>query len=605
MSNKTWRKRALVTTSGLGFAALILAGCTTPGETTPTTDPTSGGGTETDAPSEVVDTSITLAETNEVTSFNTNTPQANLDINSKLSYATHDTFAYVNDKLEIVPNEGFGKYEKVSDDPLTVKYTLNEGLQWSDGQEINTDDLIFGWAVESGYFDDATLDAEGNVTGGTQYFAIAGSTTGIRDSKITEVSDDKLSLTIEYDTPFVDWNLVWLLEQPVHVIAEKAGVSVEDIVGAIQEGKKGDPAAPAAPIEPLVKAAEVYNSAFDVTSLPDDPSLYLSNGPFVVDTWEPTQSMTLKVNENYKGTLKPAYTSLVFRFIGDAQAQVTALQNGEVDIINPQASSDTLTAVNAIPGAVVLTGDQLSYDHVDIKMKGDFADPTVREAFMKIIPRQQIVDTLIKPINPEAEVLNSQVYVSSQGAAYEDSVKNNGSDKYAEVDVEGAKALLAGKTPTVRILYNVNNPNRVAAFEAISAKAAEAGFVVENLGDAKWSSLLEGDTYDVSIFGWTSPGVGNVSIPQIFASNGGGNYTGVNVPEIDTLAASIMTATDEDAIVKAHQDVDKLLFDNFYGLPLFQSPGVIAHTDRIAGVTYMANQTGPIWNYWEWTAQAQ
>src|SRR5690606_1511603 len=145
-------------------------------------------------------------------------------------------------------------------------------------------------------------------------------------------------------------------------------------------------------------------------------------------------------------------------------------------IINPQAAADTLTALQAIPAATVLTGDQLSYDHVDINFKGEFADPKVREAFMKVIPRQQIVDTLIKPINPEATVLNSQVYVTSQGKVYEDSVKNNGSSAYADVDVEGAKALLAGKTPTVRILYNINNPNRVAAFEAISANATEAGF---------------------------------------------------------------------------------------------------------------------------------
>lgn len=599
MSNKTWRKRALATTAGLGFAALILAGCTTPGATDPTTKPSEGTGS-----GEVVDATITLAEANEVTSFNVNTPQANLDINSKLSYATHDTFGYVNDKLEIVPNEGFGTYEKVSDDPLTVKYTLNKGLEWSDGDAIDTDDLVFGWAVESGYFDDATFDEEGNVTAGTQYFAIAGSTEGIRDSKITEVSDDKLSLTVEYDTPYVDWNLVWLLEQPVHVIAEKAGVTVEEIVTAIQESPKGDTAAPAAPIDVLVKAAEVYNSAFDVTSLPDDPSLYLSNGPFIVDSWEPTQSMTLKLNENYKGTLKPAYTSLVFRFIADSQAQVSALQNGEVDVINPQAAADTLTALQAIPTATVLTGDQLSYDHVDIKFAGEFADPTVREAFMKIIPRQQIVDTLIKPINPDATVLNSQVYVTSQGKVYEDSVANNGSSAYADVDVEGAKALLAGKTPTVRILYNINNPNRVAAFEAISAKATEAGFVVENLGDAKWSSLLSTDSYDVSIFGWISPGVGNVSIPQIFATNGGGNYNGVSDPKIDELASSIMTMTEEADIVAAGQEVDKLLFDNYYGLPLFQSPGVIAHSERVSGVTYMANQTGPIWNYWEWTAAA-
>jgi peptide/nickel transport system substrate-binding protein len=582
--------------AGVGITAFALAACTSPG---------GDSGTSTQP---VVDTQVILAETNEVTSFNPSTPQGNVDINGKLWYATHDTFAYINDQMEVVPNEGFGKMEKVSDDPLTVKYTLNDGVKWSDGTAITTDDLVLGWAVSSGYFDDATFDEEGTVTTGTQYFTIAGSTVGVHDTQVPEVSDDKKSLTLVYDTPFVDWNLVWLLNQsensvPIHVVADKAGMTVDDLVDAILTTPKGDPASPVAPNPTIQAAAEFWNTGFDSTSLPDDPSLYLSNGPFIVESWDPTQSMTLVANPEYTGDHKPSFSTLVLRFIGDSQAQVTALQNGEVDIINPQAGGDTLTALEALDGVQILTGPQLSYDHVDISFKGEFADPKVREAFMKVIPRQQIVDTIVKPVNPDASVLNSQIYVTSQTEPYAKTIAVNGSDAYADVDVEGAKTLLAGKTPTVRILYNINNPNRVAAYEAIQASATEAGFVIEDVGREDWGAQLGSDIYDVSIFGWISPGVGNAAIPQIFASDGGSNYNGINVPEIDTLASDIQTMTDPADVEEANIKVDTLLFENYYGLPLFQSPGVEAHTDRVSGVTFMANQTGPIWNFWEWTAE--
>ena len=590
MSAKTWRARALAVAAGVGVTAVALAACTSP-----------GGGGNTAQP--VVDTQVSLAETNELSSFNPNTPQGNLDINSKVNYATHDTFAYINDKMEIVPNEGFGKMEKVSDDPLTVKYTLNDGLKWSDGEAITTDDLLLGWAIASGYFDDATFNDDGEVTSGTQYFTIAGSTVGVNDTEVPEVSDDKKSLTLTYGTPFVDWNLVWLLDQPIHVVADKAGVTVDDLVEAITTTPKGDPDAPTEPNATLKAAADFWNTGFDVTSLPDDPSLYLSNGPFIVKSWEPTQSMTLVANPEYTGDHNPAFSTLVFRFVGDSQAQVTALQNGEVDIINPQAGGDTLTLLEGLEGIQILSGPQLAYDHVDISFKGEFADPAVREAFMKVIPRQQIVDTVIKPVNPDAEVLNSQIYVTSQTEPYAKTIKTNGSDAYADVDVEGAKTLLAGKTPTVRILYNINNPNRVAAFEAIQATAQEAGFVVQDVGREDWGAQLGSDIYDVSIFGWISPGVGNASIPQIFASFGGGNYNGINVPEIDQLANDIQVMTDPADVEAANIQVDKLVFESFYGLPLFQSPGLEAHTDRVKGVTFMANQTGPVWNFWEWTAE--
>ncbi|WP_106814332.1 ABC transporter family substrate-binding protein [Microbacterium timonense] len=588
MSDKTtWRKRALGVAAGVGAAALVLAGCST-------TPPESEEPTTTD-------TAVTVAEVNEFTGTNSNSDNGNLDINGKVNILTRAGFYYVNDKYEVVPDESFGKMEVLSEDPLQVKYTLNDGLVWSDGEPITTDDLIFGWAATSGVFDDATLDPEtGEVASGTRYFQYAGSTEGVNKSKITDVADDKLSLTLEYDEPFVDWDIIGLIDQPVHVVAEKAGVDQAELIDTIMTMPRGDAAAPAAPNETLKAAADFWNTGFDMTSLPDDPSLYLSSGPWVIDSWEPTQSMTLKVNDKYTGDLKPQFSELVIRFIGDSQAQVTALQNGEVDLIAPQATGDTLTALEGIDGVEVLQGDALNYDHIDLTFAGPFADKNVREAFLKTIPRQQLVETLIKPVNPEAEVLNSQLFIPAQ-APYEDAVAVNGSDAYDEVDIEGAKELLAGATPTIRLMYNINNPNRVAAFEAIQASASQAGFIIEDVGREDWSAQLGSDIYDAVIFGWTSPGVGNGTIPQIFASFGGSNFNKYANATVDEIAQTIPKTLDKDKIDEMTIEADTELFGDAYGLPLFQLPGLEAHTDRLQGVTFMGNQTGALWNVWEWT----
>jgi len=587
VSNPAWRKRALVVASGVAVGALALAGCT---HSAPAPDESSA------------DASVIVAEVNELTSFNPNTSQANLDINSKIAYLTKSGFFYIDDEMGLVPDESFGTMEKISDDPLTVEYTLNEGLEWSDGDPIDSDDMLFAWAAVSGYFDDYTLDEEsGKIVSGTQYFDVAGSTAGVNTTEVPVVSDDKLKVTLTYGTPYVDWNLLNLIDQPVHVMAEKAGVTVEELITAITTTPKGDPAAPVTP-NPTIKAvADFWNTGFDVTSLPADESLYLSSGPFIVDAWAPTQSVTLKLNDSYKGDLKPSYNEMVIRFIADSNAQVTALQNGEVDVINPQASEATLDTLNGLTGIEVLQGAQLAYDHVDLKFDGVFADANVREAFLKTIPRERILASLITPINPDAEVLNSQIFVTSEGEVYRESAAQNTSDRFAEVDIEGAKALLNGATPTVRVLYSSVNTNRVAAFEAIQASAAEAGFIIENVGREDWGAQLGSDIYDAAIFGWISPGVGNAALPQIFAAGGGGNYNGYSNARVTELANASQFETDEDALNKIKFEIDRLTFEDGYGLPLFQSPGLIAHTDRVQGITYMANQTGPIWNFWEWT----
>ena len=56
--------------------------------------------------------SATVVEVNAFNTFNPNTADGNTDINSKISYATHSGFYYIDNKLNIVRNEKFGKMEK-------------------------------------------------------------------------------------------------------------------------------------------------------------------------------------------------------------------------------------------------------------------------------------------------------------------------------------------------------------------------------------------------------------------------------------------------------------------------------------------------------------
>ena len=124
-------------------------------------------------------------EVNAFNTFNPNTADGNTDINSKISYATHSGFFYIDNKLNVVRNEKFGKMEKVSDNPLTVKYTINEGVKWSDGTPSTAADLVLQWAAFSGYYDDA--DAEAKT--GTSYFSYAGDPTGIALTDFPELGD--------------------------------------------------------------------------------------------------------------------------------------------------------------------------------------------------------------------------------------------------------------------------------------------------------------------------------------------------------------------------------------------------------------------------------
>jgi len=575
-----------------GVTALALSACTTSGSTS--TSSAAKGGT------------VTVAVVNDLTSLNSQTPQGNLDTNGQVGYldgSYGSGFQYIDNNYKIVHDDTFGKFEKTSDDPLTVKYTLPANAKWSDGQPVTADDMILGWAMQSGYYDSATLNPDsGEVTTGTQYFTPAAGTAGIDQTAYPTVSDDNRTITLKYAKPFVDWELFNPIAQPAHIVAKKAGLSsAADLTKLLKGLPKGDKSNPQPADPTLKKAADFVNTGYDITAFPTDKDLLVSSGPFVVSAWTPGQSVTMTKNKYYWGGNKPNVDKIVFRIIPDANAQVTALQNGEVDIINPQASADTLTALKQT-SAKVLTGDQASYDHLDLNFGSPtFSDPKIREAFLKTIPRQQILDSIVTPVNPKAKVLDSQIWLPNQDE-YANAIKNNGSDAYAKVDIDGAKSLLAGATPTVRILYNTNNPNRVDEFQAIQASASKAGFKVVDAGSPDWSKLLPGGDYDASLFGWISPGAGTSQIPQLFTTGGGGNYNRYNAQN-DT-AVETQTTLDKDELTKLELKIDTATFKDGYGLPLFQLPGVFGATSRVDGVKYMGNQTGPFWNFWEWSVKS-
>lgn len=573
-----------------GVAALALSACTTSGSTGGSS---ASGGT------------VTVAVVNDLTSLNSQTPQGNLDTNGQVGYLNGSYgsgFQYIDNNYKIVHDDSYGTFEKTSDDPLTVKYTLPEKAKWSDGQPVTADDMVLGWAMQSAYYDSATLDPEsGEVKSGVQYFTPAAGTAGIDQTAFPTISDDNRTITLKYAKPFVDWELFNPIAQPAHIVAKKAGLSsAADLTKLLKGLPKGDPAAPVAADPTLKKAADFTNTGYDITAFPTDKDLLVASGPFVVSSWTPGQSITMTKNKYYWGGNTGKVDKIVFRIIGDPNAQVTALQNGEVDIINPQASADTLTALKNT-SAKVLTGDQASYDHLDLNFGSPtFADAKVREAFLKTIPRQQILDSIVTPVNPKAKVLDSQIWLPNQDE-YANAVKNNGSDAYSKVDIDGAKALLAGATPTIRILYNTNNPNRVDEFQAIQASASKAGFKIVDAGSPDWSKLLPGGDYDASLFGWISPGAGTSQIPQLFTTGGGGNYNRYN--NMNDVAVQTQTTLDKDELNKLMLQIDTATFKDGYGLPLFQLPGVFGVSARVDGVKFMGNQTGPFWNFWEWSVK--
>ena len=553
-------------------------------------------------------------------SYNGATSFGNATANNNIIYSTNSGFNYYDDTPALVKDESFGSYEKISDDPLTVKYTIADGVKWSDGTAVDAADLLLNWAALSRSLDTPDFDASEFTDPDTGEFTDdfptdvvyfdsgADPSTGLGLVSATpEVSDDKKSITMTYDEPFVDWELTFTSAGlPAHVIGEKA-LGIDDpqkakdaVLAAIED--KDDTA--------LASLSSFWNSGFNFTEMPDDTSLVVSDGPYTITDFVADQYITLTANENYVGDHLPEVEEITVRFITDPLAAVQALQNGEVQVISPQATVDVADALSALPDVTVIGGYEGTYEHIDLQFdqskSGNFNNPLIREAFMKVIPRQEIVDKLIVPLQEDATVRNSQVFLPG-AEGYDESVAENGSDAYADVDIEGAKALLAeaGVTnPEVCMLFSSTNPRRANEFLLIQQSGALAGFNVTDCSSPDWGGLLgTPGAYDASLFGWQSTSLGVTNgPPPTFTTGGINNLNFYSNPEMDKLTAELGKEFDTDKQIEIEKQIDKLLWDDFYGVTIFQFPAVTAY-DQTAIENISPSTLAPtiFWNIWEWS----
>ena len=588
--------------------ALVISGCA------------AGGGEENGDDSGLVEgSSITAAWNQAFYSMNGNTSFGNATANNNINYLTLDGFNYYNNTPELVKNTSFGSYEVVEEDPLTIKYTVADDAVWSDGTPIDAADLMLNWAALSRALDTPDFDPSEFTDPETGEFTDAfptdvvffdsGATSDSRFGLVhdtPEVSDDGKSITLVYSEPFVDWELAFASPLPAHVIAKNA-LGIEDneeakqaVLDAIENEDT----------EALAALSSFWNTGFNFTELPDDPELYLASGPYMISDFVADQYITLVANPEYKGDNAANIEEITVRFIPDPLAAVQALQNGEVDIISPQATADIKTALDGLDNITVDTGVEGTYEHLDLQFdqaknpENIFKDPKVREAFLKTVPRQEILDKLIKPIIGDDAVLrSSQIFVPG-AEGYDESVANNGSDAFAEVDIEGAKALLAESGITnkdVCILYASNNPRRVNEFALIQASAAQAGFNVTDCGSEQWSGLLgTPGAYDAVFFGWQSTSLGVTDWAAQFQTGGINNLSFYTNPEIDKIASEISSEFDKQAQIELQQQADKILWDDFFGVTIFQFPGVTAYSDRVTNIDPSILAPTIFWNAWDW-----
>lgn len=561
-------------------------------------------------------TLVRFVTSNAPTSINAGTQDTNLTVNNDISYLVSTGFQYYNNKPELVKNTKFGTFKVLKQSPFTVQYTINKGLTWSDGTPIDAADLMLTYVHASGQFnDDATKTLWDSASAG-----------GVLSdaSKTPKISADGQSLTLVYDKFNSSWELgLDVSSLPAHGLVRLAyptdspAVAKARFLQAVQEKD----------FKVLKKLADKWNTAYNILDTKGvdsstNPNLLITSGAYKIKSAVANQSVTLVRNDKYKSGPIPTIKTIQVKVVEDSTAAAQALANGEIDLLEGQATADSVAALKKQAGTAVYGYGTAIYEHIDIKFNGPAwkgmpaakaAD--LRKAFLLTVPREDIVNNLVKPVSSKAVVMNSFTTFPSE-PGYAKIVANNGSKAYtgaiASRIAEAQKIMTKyGYSATnkleLKLLFGrPGNERREAEAKLMIASAAKAYIDLTGSANAKWSSALDAASHDVQFFAWAKTSTAVASPRETYGWNLdtdealGGNYTAYKSVAASKALDKLTGKLDAAGVQDAYLAAEKELYKDAYGLLLFQHPGVAAATKALKNVKPGPLSPSIVWNYWEW-----
>jgi len=291
----------------------------------------------------------------------------------------NDSLTYGDDKENYFPvlawyvptieNGGASFVGTGADRHLVVKYKLRRGVKWADGPEVTSNDVVYAYKF---ILDDHNTDP-------TFYLKLSGvenpdkytvlynfmsnneAKAKYNDPKTDKASYDWAKIFIETGKPVVD---------PAYNINN--AVLPQHVLSKIDPNKVQDSSFARAP---------------------------LGFGPWKVDHWTAGVEMLLVANDNYNLTDKPLIKKILIKEGVALDSSYQQIKAGDIDLIHgeavlvPPPNAADLQAngvkIDNVPSA--------SWEHIDFYFGyAPFADKKVREAFIRGIDRQRIVQVVYK-----------------------------------------------------------------------------------------------------------------------------------------------------------------------------------------------------------------
>lgn len=550
-----------------------------------------GSGDETFTRPEVADSGeFTMVREGAFKDYNNNTGAANNFQNtvvlSNLQLAPY-FFELVNGQIVIkLDGDLMEAVNVVSEDPMKVEWKIQKDAVWSDGEPISCKDFYLLWFS-------AVSTAKTTGDDGSEASLWDTSPTGYDQITNVACSDDNKTVTTDFSEPYADYRALFGPLLPAHVLEREAGI--EDIT------KLTD-----ADTAKVQAGAEFFTTGW----VGFDAELALSSGPFKIQSANDDEVVLVR-NDKWWGN--PAGPSkITIRVNNDAQSAAQQLQNREVDVIAIQADGAVAQQLRGDSSIKTFAAPGQTYEHIDFRMDHPLLqDKVVRQAASMCINRQDMIDKLVKDVDPNAKPLGNVMFMPNE-AGYEDHYANTGNG-----DVEAAKKIMedagwtlgadgiyekAGQKASFRIGHRIVE-RRSQTVRLAQSHCAPAGIDIqddqtENFNDTR----LPASDFDSALFAWVGTAVKSSAYGNYVSRDAGGsaNYNRYSNKEVDSTYDAANKELDYDERVKLLNKVDSLMAEDAHQLPLFVLPDFAAAQATLSDITYVGALGGVTWDAFKW-----
>ena len=434
----------------------------------------------------------------------------------------------INENNEVIG--GQAESWEASEDGLTWTFTMRDGLKWSDGTDLTAKD--FEYTFKRMVNPDTAAPYAETCLGMIDGFEAAQA--GDTDALNVKASDDGKTLTI-------------VLSYPCSYFDKMAAFAA---------------------MSPVQQATVEANGDAWCTSA----ETFVSNGPYMITEWTPSERIVLSKNPNYVGgwdNSKIVSDSITLLLLEDSSASFAAYNSGEAVLIKDVPTDEIPSLTKAEDGGDFYVDTILGTYYVSLNLQRDaFKDAKVRKALSLAIDRDYVANTIMQGTYTTADSIVGPGIVDESGYFHD-----NGNAPYISADYEAnlaeAKKLLeeAGYPngegyPTIE--YSTNDSGyHVPLAEYLQQTWGDLGITL-SISKMEWSAFTaarRAGEYDVARNGWVMDYNDPSNMVELFCTDNGNNDGKYSNADFDAAVEASRVADAAEHFAQLHKAEDILMED--------------------------------------------